>query len=154
MLNNIKTYVINVFKYFDRHRVIYRDDNVPYLERYYIFLRERNNFPFNIFIHKFLESDTDDIHDHPWDFFTIILWGGYWEYTKSDNYEKDKSLEKKWHGPLSFRYCKAEMFHKIIIDKKKSCWTLFIPFKQRKDWGFIKDGKWVNNLIYNSKKQT
>ena len=61
-------------EYLGRRRVINdREDNEPYLERYYIFLKDRKTFPFNIFIHRFLKSDPDDLHDHPWEFRTIIL---------------------------------------------------------------------------------
>ena len=57
-----------------RKRIILdRETNEPYLERYYLFLKDRGNFPFNIFIHKFLKSDPDDMHDHPWGFTTFIL---------------------------------------------------------------------------------
>ena len=64
--------IISIFDYFDRHRIIYaRGDDEPYLERYYIFLKNRTSFPFNIFIHKFLKSDPDDLHDHPWPWFTF-----------------------------------------------------------------------------------
>ena len=65
----------------DRKRIIKdRIDNDDYLIRYYLFLKNRKTFPFNIFLHKFLKSDTEDLHDHPWSFTTVILWGGYWEY--------------------------------------------------------------------------
>ena len=33
-------------------------DNEPYLERYYVFLKDRKNFPFIIFIHKFFRICT------------------------------------------------------------------------------------------------
>ena len=60
-----------------RHRVIYdREDNEPYLERYYLFLKDRVTFPFNIFLHKFYKSDPDDLHDHPWNYITFIVKGG------------------------------------------------------------------------------
>ena len=59
--------LIKTFGYFGRYRIINdRIDEEPYLERYYLFLKERNNFPFNIFLHRFLKSDPDDLHDHPW----------------------------------------------------------------------------------------
>jgi hypothetical protein len=49
-----------------RRRVVMdRVNNEPYLERYYLFLKDRDTFPFNIFLHKFLRSDPDDLHDHP-----------------------------------------------------------------------------------------
>ena len=65
-----------------RKRIVYdRIDNEPYLERYYLFLKDRGeHFPFNIFLHKFLKSDIDDLHDHPWPYATLILRGGYWEW--------------------------------------------------------------------------
>jgi hypothetical protein len=63
-----------LFERWGRYRIIMdRVDNQPYLERYYVFLKDRERFPFNIFVHKFLKSDTEDVHDHPWPFFTIFL---------------------------------------------------------------------------------
>ena len=81
-----------IMEYFNRYiLIIDRLDKKPYLERYYLFLRDRKNFPFNIFLHKFLKSDSEDLHDHPWNFISIILWGGYWEYT----YELKDELKSK-----------------------------------------------------------
>ena len=76
-----------------RYRVIMdRQNNEPYLERYYLFLKDRSSFPFNIFLHKFLKSDPDDLHDHPWGYFTFILGGGYWEYTHWQTLERPRTL--------------------------------------------------------------
>mgnify|MGYP003353288546 CR=1 FL=1 len=49
-----------------RKRIVMdRTSNEPYLERYYLFLKDRGErFPFNVFLHKFLKSDPDDVHDH------------------------------------------------------------------------------------------
>ena len=131
----------SVFTYFDRYRVIYdRIDNEPYLLRYYLFLKERLDFPFNIFLHKFLKSDPDDLHDHPWNYSSLILKGGYWEHTEQGKF---------WRAPLTFRSAPAETFHRIELDKNvPDCWTLFIPGKKVKDWGFkTKDG-WIQNEKY------
>lgn len=70
-----------------RKRIVYdRVDNEPYLERYYLFLKDRGeHFPFNVFLHRFLKSDSDDLHDHPWPFATLILKGGYWEWRPQFN---------------------------------------------------------------------
>ena len=62
-----------------------RVNNKPYLLRHYLFLKNREPFPFNVFIHKFMKGDEDDIHDRPWGFFHIILSGGYWEYVTVHN---------------------------------------------------------------------
>ena len=127
--------------YLGRYRLIIdRQNNKSYLERYYIFLLNRKEFPFNIFIHKFLSSDPDDLHDHPWNYRTLILAGGYWEYTKDD---------KKWHGPGSYIYSDASRFHRIELDDNiPYCWTLFIPGKQQREWGFKVNDKWIHNKEY------
>ena len=68
MLALIETIISPIRNFFKDRYVIINDriDKEPYLERYYLFLRNRENFPFNIFLHKFLKSDSDDLHDHPW----------------------------------------------------------------------------------------
>ena len=93
-----------LFESWGRYRIIMdRVDNQPYLERYYVFLRDRERFPFNVFVHKFLKSDNEDVHDHPWPFLTIILKGGYWEWRPQFDAEGQKVGEiAKWCGPGSF----------------------------------------------------
>ncbi len=143
ILHKIFMYIMN---YFGRYRIIYdRVSEEPYLERYYLFLKDRKNFPFNIFLHRFLKSDPDDLHDHPWNFRTIILYGGYWEYTDSGKF---------WRAPLSYRYAEANTFHRVELDKNiPHCWTLFIPSKNFKDWGFRTKTGWVNNIDYLKQKK-
>ena len=114
-----------------RKRVILdRESNEPYLERYYLFLKDRGSFPFNIFLHKFLKSDPDDLHDHPWGYTTIILSGGYWEYTKQGKF---------WRKPFFYQTVPATHCHRIEIEYNTSAtWTLFIPHKKEREWGFYK----------------
>lgn len=146
-----------------RKRVVMdRQGDEPYLERYYLFIKDRENFPFNIFLHKFLKSDPDDLHDHPWGYATLILKGGYYEWVplfveNTIGGTKTKTMigEKRiWRGPGHFRTCKANSFHRIEIDPNvKECWTLFIPFSKKRDWGFLthnnwKDFKWVDHETY------
>ncbi len=89
-----------------RKRIIFdRVHNEPYLERYYLFLKERNRFPFNVFLHKFLKGDPDDVHDHPWPYATLILKGGYYEWVPQFDEQGNKSCEiRKWRGPGHFRH--------------------------------------------------
>ena len=128
-----------------RRRVIYdrRDGVSEYLIRYYIFLKNRESFPFNIFIHKFVMSDPDHLHDHPWGFSTLILWGGYWEYTETD---------VKWYGPFTFRTVSASHKHRIELQKGVTCWTLFIPYKHEREWGFWVDNEWIHHDKYYNNK--
>lgn len=121
-------------KYGRKRIVMDRLCNEPYLERYYLFLKNRDWFPFNVFLHKFLKSDPDDLHDHPWPYATLILRGGYWEHTPQGKF---------WRGPGHFRICHAESLHRIELKPDVTCWTLFMPGPKKREWGFIRDGKWV-----------
>ena len=143
-------WLLNFLEKHDRKRVILdRGSCEPYLERYYLFLKERKTFPFNIFIHKFLKSDPDDVHDHPWPYATIILKGGYWEWVPQfDSNRKRIGEIAKWRGPGHFRICSAKSFHRIEVDPTVDCWTLFIPGPQKREWGFMVKDKWINNEEY------
>ena len=128
-----------------RKRIVMdRVENEPYLERYYLFLQERNRFPFNVFLHKFLKSDPDDVHDHPWPYATLILKGGYWEWIPQFNSAGQKIGEVSiWRGPGHFRISRANSYHRIELDPSVTAWTLFMPGPKQRDWGFLVRNKWV-----------
>jgi hypothetical protein len=133
-----------------RKRIVMdRVDNEPYLERYYLFLKDRKWFPFNVFIHRFLKSDPDDVHDHPWPYATLILKGGYYEWTPVFNSNKEKIGEIcAWRGPGHFRMCSSTSYHRIELDPGVECWTLFMPGPQKREWGFLVKDEWVHNEKY------
>lgn len=132
-----------------RRIVMDRVNNEPYLERYYLFLKDRKRFPFNVFLHKFLKSDPDDLHDHPWPYATMILKGGYWEWVPQFNPKGDKIGEiAKWRAPGHIRICTAKSFHRIELDPAVTCWTLFMPGPQQREWGFMRKGEWIQHEEY------
>jgi hypothetical protein len=137
--------LLNLLERFGRKRIVMdRVNDEPYLERYYLFLKDRKRFPFNVFLHKFLKSDPDDLHDHPWHYFTLIRRGGYWEWIPQFNSKGEKFGEiSVWRSPGHFRFCKASSYHRIELDPTVTCWTLFCPGPQQKDWGFLSKGRWV-----------
>lgn len=134
----------------DRKRLIYdRIDNELYLTRYYLFLKKRTYFPFNIFLHRFHKSDDATPHDHPWPYATIILWGGYYEWIPFFNEMGELACEvQKWRGPGHFRFCSANSYHRIELKPSKTCWTLFMPGKKRREWGFLVNDEWVQHEQY------
>jgi len=152
-------FLLNLLKKLGRHRIIMdRQNNKPYLERYYVFLKDRKYFPFNVFIHKFLRSDPDDVHDHPWPYTTLILKGGYYEWTPNFDSNGVKISETRyWRGPGHFRFCKANSFHRIELKSDVDCWTMFMPGPQKREWGFLvsDSGKdtWIHNDIYLASKE-
>ena len=133
-----------------RKRIIYdRVHSEPYLERYYVFLKDRKHFPFNVFIHKFLKGDPDDVHDHPSPYATLILKGGYYEWTPNFDENGVKIGETQhWRGPGHFRICKSNSYHRIELKEGVTAWTLFVPGPHRREWGFLVDNKWIHNEQY------
>jgi len=150
ILQKIKDLSLNWLEQHDRKRVIMdRVDNEPYLERYYIFLKDRKHFPFNVFLHKFLKGDPDDVHDHPWPYATLILAGGYYEWIPQFTEDGNLNCEiRKWRGPGHFRICSPNSYHRIELKKDVTAWTLFMPGPQRREWGFWVNNEWIHNDNY------
>jgi len=141
--------LIALEKYGRKRIIMDRIDNEPYLERYYLFLKERTWFPFNVFLLKFLKSDPDEVHDHPWPYATLILKGGYWEWIPKINTLGEKWGEYKvWRGPGHFRTCAPESYHRIELEPGVTPWTLFMPGPKKSEWGFLVNNKWIHNDIY------
>lgn len=114
--------------YFE-HKIIYGcegrgDGDKPYLTRYTLLKRKT----FQICLHIFHRSDADDMHDHPWDFLSIILWRGYVEQTP-------EGKKRKWPG--MFLYRKAEHQHRVELVNGKRAITLMIMGTKRRDWEFF-----------------
>ena len=118
-----------------------RNDEDDYLIRHYMLIQDRKDFPFNVFLHKFMKGDEDDIHDHPWGFFHLILSGGYYEHVTAneDGVSLDKGLKRVWRGPGYWKIVGPSYKHRIELGDSKP-WTIFIPFKRCRDWGF-----WIPN---------
>jgi hypothetical protein len=133
-----------------RKRIVMdRQSDEPYLERYYLFLKDRDRFPFNVFLHKFLKGDPDDVHDHPWPYATLILKGGYYEWLPQFDSKGNKIAEMcVWRGPGSFRVCRANSYHRIELDPSVTAWTLFMPGPKKQDWGFLVNNKWIQHEQY------
>jgi len=150
IIQKIKNKFFSFLEKHDRKRVIMdRIDNQPYLERYYIFLKDRTRFPFNVFLHKFLKGDPDDVHDHPWPYATLILKGGYYEWTPNFNSVGLKISETRyWRGPGHFRICSPNSYHRIELKEGVTAWTLFMPGPQKREWGFLVNNKWIPNGNY------
>ena len=141
---------LNLLERMGRKRIVMdRQSDEPYLERYYLFLKDRDRFPFNVFLHKFLKGDPDDVHDHPWPYATLILKGGYYEWLPQFDSKGNKIAEMcVWRGPGSFRICSANSYHRIELDPSVTAWTLFMPGPKKQDWGFLVNNKWIQHEQY------
>jgi hypothetical protein len=102
-----------------------------------------------LYIHEIVRPDNDRcLHDHPWNFTSLILAGGYWEETfVFDAKDRAKATHpnsvyltrmKMWYGPGSFRYMDAAHTHRVLMDEGKKTWSLCFVSGKKKSWGFWK----------------
>lgn len=139
----------------DRYRIIPdRLTGEDYMHRYYLFMKDRESFPFNVTLHKIVKSDEPIYHDHPWNYMTIVLKGGYWEHTPVfDDYGNVLKDNVCWRGPGSIIKRKASEFHWLEIDEDIGyATTLFFMGQKVREWGFLSDSNtWIHYEDFLSK---
>ena len=122
-----------------RYRLIPdRRTGADYMHRYYLFLKDRHKFPFNVTLHKIVRSDDPIFHDHPWPYMTIVLKGGYWEHTPIFD-EKNKLVgeNRVFKGPGSIVRRGSKEYHWLELDNENPATTLFFMGPQQREWGFL-----------------
>lgn len=116
---------------------------------------------FNIYVHYIAKSDEDKhMHDHPWDFISIILWGGYAEILKKVWWKTTNEIEKieynvKTYKPISIIHRPANDFHQITL--LKPTFTLVFTGPRKRTWGYLTVSdwtgyKWIDNVTYRNMK--
>lgn len=163
------------------HEVIYETDcegykagnfgnAEPYLIRYFVWNDNKGLIKkAHIYLHHIIKSDPDrEHHDHPWDFYSFLFWGGYWEETplqaksfqhaedivylmkerkaKAVRYEDGTYGVRKWYHPINFLVRPAEWAHRLYLDKP--AWSLVYTTKKRREWGFHSIIGWIHNNIF------
>lgn len=142
-----------------------RVDGETYLER------RRFSTPwFRVLLHKMEVPDPGThLHDHPWPFKSLILWGGYTEETEDTRYAAERAFQKEFNdgtGPTqtygdrkTYRMFQVNRMplnkaHRIVELNKRTCWTLCLAGRRVRDWGFYESsqkGGWIRHDLYDSK---
>lgn len=81
-------------------------------------------------IHRFVRSDPDGLHDHPWGWSrSVILAGWYLEE------RRDRTRVRSAGSTYGMR---GDTFHRVVLPAgAREAWTLFIHGPYVKHWGFI-----------------
>ena len=106
---------------------------------------------FALYIHHILKSDEErDMHDHPWDFSSLILQGAYFETWKMSPDFKVRRNDSHYRGDVIKH--KAEDVHKITL-LTKDVWTLVLTSGRDREWGYrLIDNTWIDQRSYRSLK--
>lgn len=123
-----------------------------YMQRWFLSPEDRASYHLNgpvRRLHKILRSDNErDLHDHPFDYTTIILAGGYLEETPLSPSVPNGPRRSQWHGPGSVLVRRAEDLHRLVLPEGQTCTTLFITSPRRREWGFHTPTGWVDWRSY------
>lgn len=139
---------------------ITRHDRDPYLMRLIVF-----KCPwFAVMLHFFAGSDDECPHDHPWPFWSLILRGGYWEWSPCQNRPADRHgcrvcqapdgswLRAVWYGTGSLLRRGSTWLHRVEIDPSKArtsrTISLVFTFVKVRHWGFLTKSGWVHWTKY------
>lgn len=103
---------------------------------------------FMLRLHHILRGDADgEFHDHPMDFVSLILSGGYVEHELSTCGEQ---ISPRLPGQLVFR--RAEDLHWLELAPGRTAWTLLLTGPFRRQWGFSTEDGWVPASEYDAWK--
>jgi len=133
-----------------RRLTLRRADGDVYLDRW-AFAHDRIG---GIMLHRMAAPDPGiDLHDHPWPFVTMVLWGGYTEQRANireapalallaDEYPDTCTrgvVEQRL--PFRPRVMRMDECHTITDLARRTSWTLVIRGPRRRQWGFyLRDG--------------
>lgn len=145
---------------FNKKILITRDDGTPYMYRNTLLSIGKW---LSIKYHRIVASDDICDHDHPWPFVSLIVKGGYYEWTPiaqdesgeilDKQYGPDDVLEvKRWHGAGSLLYRHKNWRHRLELKDNKPCETLVITGKVCKRWGFFTKFGWIHWTEYSKQE--
>lgn len=100
-------------------------------------------------LHGIMRSDDDrHLHDHPFDFVSLLLTGGYFETAPLDGLTSnaDTLRAMRFWPRFSVLRRRAEDLHALTLDRP--VWTLVYAGPKRREWGFETERGWVHNEHY------
>jgi hypothetical protein len=115
-------------------------------------------------LHNIMRSDDDrHLHDHPFDFVSLLLTGGYIETVpcescggsgiRSNPYDNAEGCDDCWDGRrrivwprFSVVQKRAEDLHSLTLERP--VWTLVFSGPKRREWGFATERGWISNHRY------
>jgi hypothetical protein len=122
-----------------------------------------------VLIHRMDAPDPGiDLHDHPWWFVSIILWGGYkeqradvrdapyrarcaegWKRPENDHLRavRGDTIVRRW---LSVRAMRLDECHTITSLLRKTSWSLVIGGPRVRRWGFYLPSGYMPEAEYDA----
>lgn len=125
------------------------DGDEPYMERWHIVRHntEAGEIGPNHYIHRFVRSDAEEQHDHPWANTSVVLHGSYFEEVPA--IPDDGSLPLEGLPPARLLRRAGDVVSReakdvhAIRDVEPGTITLFVTGPKERDWGFHTEAGWI-----------
>jgi hypothetical protein len=147
-----------------RRLTLRRADGRTYLRRWALTVDRIGS----IKLHRMDAPDPgEDLHDHPWTFWSLVLWGGYDEerapireacaWADIDQLMPPRRPGVEYHGMrgneesrrwLSLRALRLDECHRIVRLHRSPTWTLVVCGPGRRWWGFYPPGGYMPAPAY------
>lgn len=125
------------------------DDGEIYLKRYGI---EHARIG-GVFVHRMSAPDPGkDLHNHPWRFWSLILWGGYVEAVPWEPrpFHVNRMNIRRWGSWQRFDLTQR---HRITHLRRRSSWSLVIHGPHKRSWGFFTPDGYVDRQDYDESRR-
>lgn len=102
---------------------------------------------FALYVHRIHKEDQDKhLHSHPWNFLSMVLYGGYHELREDGRYKPKK--------PGTISWMSRNGFHKIAHIDRGPVTTLFFTFGPHQPWYYLVNGAEVESVEYRNLKNS
>lgn len=143
-----------------RRLTLRRADGQVYLDRWGI----GDDRIGRVLLHRMNAPDPGvDLHDHPWWFVSIVLWGGYTELRAETRDASQwariaeaaavptvrRGFEEE-RRPGSVRVMRLDECHTITELRRRRSWTLVVGGPRRRRWGFYLPDGWMPEAEYDA----
>jgi len=107
---------------------------------------------FSVFLHGMYAREGDQdlhCHDHPWSFFSMVLWGGYFEvqHNTAEQWFRTRGI-----GSMAFQKASGQC-HRILGLLGAKSYSLVVAGRRTRAWGYWTQDGWVDNVTYRKRKR-
>jgi mannose-6-phosphate isomerase-like protein (cupin superfamily) len=126
----------------DPDEVITRKRGEPYMNRWWAARRTGGDVD-SVYIHRFVRSDSEEMHDHPAANISVVLSGRYVEETPEGTFIRK---------PGDVVYRPATALH-AIKSIEPGTTSLFVFLRREREWGFQTVDGWVPHILFQQERQ-
>jgi hypothetical protein len=112
------------------------------LEAHFVRWRVIQTPLFGIYVHRFDNPDVRTFHDHPWNFISLVLKGGYAEALSQEPIE-DNPTQYRTVRAGRFNIKRATDLHFIASLLRRPTWTVLVVGRRQRVWGYVDETGWT-----------